>query len=343
MNSRKPSKFLIEVRATVYLTPACNAYRSYACTVLALLPGDEDAAAVKLVALIHLNKFDDALASVPQWSPPSFEKAYCLYRLGRFKEATACTEALPRDERVLNLMAQIVCVLCFVPCASCSPHLFTCLQNFKARTFAECSQLYNDLISSDSTPDAELLVNAYAAHIAGGEPEKVVESHRSFDSVGETYELLFNKSCAEIALKDYENAALSLHAAKDICVRSMTSDGSSKAEIEKECASMLLQSMYLGIMNGKTEGSAEVCKDMMRKFKTEVELMAVAANNLAVLRGDRDLPDSLRRFRTTINAAAEEKLTTYQLCEIQFNRCVLLLHMRKVDECFRALDDLDKM
>ena len=197
-------------------------------------------------------------------------------------------------------------------------------------------------MGDEASPDAEVLTNIYASRIAGGEPEKALEMHNGVSDVEGTYELLFNKSCAEIALKDYENAALSLHTAREMCIRSMTDDDSSQEEIDKECASMLLQSIYLGIMSGKTQGSIDTCKSMMRQYRSEVELMAVASNNLAVLRGDRDLPDSLRRFRTTINAVAEEKLTAYQMCEIRFNRCVLLLHMRKFDECFRGLDDLDK-
>ena len=219
-----------------------------------------------------------------------------------------------------------------------------CIQNFKARKFKESTKIYEELLSTDSPPDAELLTNIYASHTAAGEAKEVLEKHHVMTGgVDNTYELLFNKSCAEIALKDYENAALSLHTAKDMCIRSMTEDDSSQEAIDKECASMLLQSVYLGVMSGKTQGSVNVCKSMMRKYRGEVELMAVAGNNLAVLRGDRDLPDSLRRFRSTINAAAEEKLTEYQLCEIRFNRCVLLLHLRKFDECFRALDDLNRM
>lgn len=217
------------------------------------------------------------------------------------------------------------------------------MQSFKSKKFAECSQLYNELASSELAQDAELLTNVCAAHIAAGEPRTALEKHDSIASdVETTYELLFNKSCAEIALKEFDCAALTLHSAKEMCIRAMTEDGWTEAEIDKECASMLLQSIYLGIMTGSIHGAIDTCKAMMKKHRTELELMAVAANNLAVLRGDKDLPDSLRRFRTTINAAAEEKLTTYQLCEIRFNRCVLYLHLRKIDECFKALDELDE-
>lgn len=244
------------------------------------------------------------------------------------------------------MLAQIVRFFpVFLFCTTQFEVSFFSYQNFKARKFSAASQLYGELVSAaDPSPDAETLANIYAAHIAGGEPERALEKHQHYaGSVDGSYELYFNKSCAEIATKDYENATLSLHTAKEMCIRSMNDDSCSEEEIDKECASMLLQALYLGIMSGKTQGSIDTCKSMMRKYRSEVELMAVAANNLAVLRGDRDLPDSLRRFRSTINAAAEEKLSPFQLCEIRFNRCVLLLHMRKFDECFRALDDLEKM
>ena len=199
------------------------------------------------------------------------------------------------------------------------------------------------MISTYGEPDADILTNALASHIAEGNPQKAVDKYHNMASdVGETYDLLFNKSCAEIAMKDYDDAASSLQTAKDLCSSSMNEDGSSQEEIDKECAPMLLQSLFLGIMTGKTQGSVETCKLIMKQYSNLLELKAVAANNLAVLRGDRDLPDSLRRFRSSINAASEEKLTAYQLLEIRYNRCVLLLHMKKVDECFRALDDLDR-
>lgn len=195
-----------------------------------------------------------------------------------------------------------------------------------------------------SEPDAEVLTNIYATYTANSEPEKVVAMHKVVGAgVDSTYELIFNKSCAELALHDYESAAVSLSTSRELCIKGMRDDGSSEDDIDRECAAILMQSAYLSILTGNTKGSASLCKSMMRKYRNEVELMAVAANNLAVLRGEKDLPDSLRRFRTVINTSAEEKLTTYQLCEIRFNRCVLLLHLRKIDECLKVLDELEKM
>ena len=40
---------------------------------------------------------------------------------------------------------------------------------------------------------------------------------------------------------------------------------------------------------------------------------------------------------------SEEKLSRSQLMEIRFNRCILLLHMGKMDDTLRALDELDEM
>ncbi len=212
------------------------------------------------------------------------------------------------------------------------------------QAFNESKESYEQLISGNTEPDAELLTNLYAVLISAGKPELVLAEHNKLDDGYEgCYEVLFNKSCAEIATGDWHSAAESLEASRELCLASLTADGSSEEDIERETAAILLQTSFLHIKSGKLKGSLESCKSILRKYRSELELAAVAANNLAVLRGDKDLPDSLKRFRTAISAAAEEKLTANQLQEIRFNRCVLLLYTRKLEECTRTLDELDKL
>ena len=170
-----------------------------------------------------------------------------------------------------------------------------------------------------------------------------MEYHRTLGEDFESgFELHFNKACAEIALSNVQDAVESVRKARELCVSALSEEGSSEEEIAVECAAVNMQAAFLRMLIGETAGAAELCKQILKTCRGDLELTAVATNNLAVLRGGRDLPDSLRRFRTAITAAAEDKLTPYQLSEIRFNRCVLLLHMRKVDECLRALDELQK-
>lgn len=44
-----------------------------------------------------------------------------------------------------------------------------------------------------------------------------------------------------------------------------------------------------------------------------------------------------------VTLESEQKLSLNQLKEIRYNRCILLLHMRKMDDTVRALDELDQL
>jgi hypothetical protein len=93
-------------------------------SVLAIQP-DEDALACKLITLIHLENFEDALKIsekvqslfvnagfeliVAQIPKLAFERAYCLFRLRRFDEALKVLSTIsPKPPRVLHLEAQVV-------------------------------------------------------------------------------------------------------------------------------------------------------------------------------------------------------------------------------------------
>lgn len=155
---------------------------------------------------------------------------------------------------------------------------------------------------------------------------------------------MYNIACAQISSGDYYAARSSLSSAARICHDVLSSEGMTDEEIKAESTAIRLQTSFVDILTGReTDASLEQCKDVLKSIKKDNELLAVAANNLAVLRGATDLPDSLRRLRNTISTASEEKLTRSQLMEIRYNRCVLLLHMKKIDECLRTLDELDKM
>lgn len=164
------------------------------------------------------------------------------------------------------------------------------------------------------------------------------------EEVGDSFDLLFNVACAYISAGRISRAESTLQAALDLCRRVLTGDGLSQEEVTRETTGIAMQKTFVDILLGRaTQRSLEECREVLKSYKKSDELLAVAANNLAVLRGDKDLPDSLRRLRSTISSASEERLTRSQLMDLKYNRCILLLHMKKVEECGRALDELDQM
>lgn len=76
-------------------------------------PNDEDATTCKVIALIQLSKFDEALKfldSTPLKSNYGFERAYSLYRLKKHKECLQILKDIPepKTKKVLELEAQLV-------------------------------------------------------------------------------------------------------------------------------------------------------------------------------------------------------------------------------------------
>lgn len=155
---------------------------------------------------------------------------------------------------------------------------------------------------------------------------------------------MYNIGCAQIAVKDLSSAQFSLHKAYEISCKLLTEEGLTDEQIAHESRAIKLQISLIDILNGHdTHSSLELCRTILRSTKHNNELLAVAANNLTVLRGSNDLPDSLRRLKNTISSSTEEKLTKSQLMEIRYNRSILLLHTKRFDECIKTLDELDKM
>lgn len=188
--------------------------------------------------------------------------------------------------------------------------------------------------------DVEVLSNAYAASVAAGQGGEILQKH-PVQTQDATFEMHFNKACAEIAVEAYDEAKESLVLAEQMCREVLTEEGVSAQDIEKELAPISLQLAFVSLLLGQGSHSAEVCKRVLQSKNKNQEALAVAANNLAVLRGNSELPDSYRKLRNTITKTAEEKLTTQQLMTIRYNRCLLLLYLKKTDECTKLLDELD--
>ena len=200
----------------------------------------------------------------------------------------------------------------------------------------------------------EQFCNVYAAYTASGRGQEALDSFpvSDFSSIkpDSQFEVLYNRSCANISINNLDEAEEDLKQAEEVCKRVLAEEGSTQEEIDTELNSIKLQSAYLKIVKSRsstdTAEALTTCRDVLKSFgpgkNKDLELMAVAANNLAVLRGDKDLPDSLRRLRNTITVEAEGKLAPSQLKELKFNRCILLLHLRKTDEALRTIDELEK-
>jgi hypothetical protein len=160
--------------------------------------------------------------------------------------------------------------------------------------------------------ETDLLSNVYAAYTSAGRGKEALDTYPVDEEVGgDSFELMFNTVCALISGGQIAEAASTLDQTEALCREVLTEDGLSEEEIQREVTNIHLQKSFVGILSNKSsdntrQAAVDECLAILRSNsvnkKKNHEMLAVAANNLAVLRGDKDLPDSLRRLRTTITA-----------------------------------------
>lgn len=290
--------------------------------ILARCPKDVNAIHVKIVCLIHLGQFDQAIECAALSQEFVFEKAYCLYRRGNFDDALkACQLATNRSENNFkNLEAQI---------------------NYKLGNYQESFALFNDLISNIEQPSEELLSNYYTSSLAAGEAQRALTQFPIEEiSVTENIDLLYNIASLYIAIADYDKAkdvlerAVSAYKATGSCI--------SAEDIPKEIAAVVLQNICMEHILGYTSDSLiELSKTIIRLHGKEPEISAVATNNLAILKGYNELPDTLRRLRAINCHHLETKLSSLQTREISCNKAILYMCMRKFDECLKIVSEVE--
>uniref|UniRef100_A0A914V267 Signal recognition particle subunit SRP72 n=1 Tax=Plectus sambesii TaxID=2011161 RepID=A0A914V267_9BILA len=180
----------------------------------------------KLVCLIQMSKFEDAVQLIRKTPPHQigdcqFEKAYCEYRLNRSDEALKTLEqAGDSDFRCLELLAQLY---------------------YRLERFEDCHKVYKKLLkdhadSYEQERRANLLATeAQLQSLAIPQP---AAKHL------ETYEQHYNAACRLIEAKEYTNALKELKTAEKLCRETLAEDDVPEEEIEDEVALIRTQSAF---------------------------------------------------------------------------------------------------
>jgi signal recognition particle subunit SRP72 len=185
---------------------AALTHARYNAAVLALAPDDADALRCKLVALINMKRFAEAL-DVCEKKPSiakvcAFEKAYANYRLNRHEEALETIEAARvgggqtwSTVRMDLLRAQVL---------------------YRLGRYHESGEVYGNLEDEETDP-GELAVNRSAAMSEAGEAEEAENVLKGTAAMlGETADMAYNRACAVIARGDMTRALLVLDQAEQL-------------------------------------------------------------------------------------------------------------------------------
>eukprot|EP00937_MAST-01D_sp_MAST-1D-sp2_P001956 g1956.t1 len=294
------------------------------------LPNDDEPVRCHCVCLLNNDKFQQAYdvahkALGPAGSsrdPASFlllERAYCLYRLQKLTQALKLLNTAPAKEKqpeLLHLEAQI---------------------RYRQGDYTGAIEVYEKVLPHEDDP-TEALANMCAAHFAAGQGGQGLEAvPEDFAGAEKSHELAYNMGCCAADAGRMDEAEERLQAAEKLARSGLAADGWEPQEVEQEVAVILVQLAFVVQLAGDTVRAGKIYKSVLKSKPEDTAVLAAASNNLAAMRGERDLFNSTKLIA---KAAQAKKLPPAAAEVVDFNRVLLLLYAGKYAECRAGADEL---
>lgn len=294
--------------------------------ILHEFPTEEKALQCKVVSLVQLGNFKDAIDVInknsKQIGDMAFEKAYCLYRLNDTKEAWKLLNSISTQSfRVKELKAQVL---------------------YRLENYQECFDVYRDLIKNSEDDYEEERETNLAAVIASLTMQSKQEVKGAPDLGESSYELCYNKACTLLGLGKYADALQKLVQAQELCKKSLEDDDVPEDEIEEELAIVRTQLGYAKQRLGFPEQAMKLYNLTLKQRPSDNAIIAVAANNIVTVNKDQNMFDSKKKIKMAVAEGLESKLTSQQRRAIALNHCLLLYHTGQLDQCVKAIGILEK-
>ncbi|XP_005178216.1 signal recognition particle subunit SRP72 [Musca domestica] len=275
--------------------------------ILGVAPDDQTALHCKVICLIQVSKFEEAVKFIDKNKLASaliFEKAYCEYRLNKPENALKIIDDARLPSLPPNLKELRTQVL------------------YRLERYEECFESYKEIIkntSDDYEDERRTNLSAVAANLALDETKDIP------DIPEETYEQHFNGSCILSNRQKYVEAEKKLRASEKLCRDTLEEDGASEDEIREELDVIRVQIAYCLQMQGKTKEAASIYAEVLKNKPKDPALVAVASNNSVAINRDQHVFDSKKKIRSALAESCEHKLTSRQKKAIALNNCLLAL------------------
>lgn len=292
--------------------------------ILQLVPDDAKTLHCKVVCMVQLSQFQEALNVINKNSKITndlaFEKAYCLYRLNKTEEAlTAINTVNNPSHKIKELKAQVL---------------------YRLERYEECYNVYRDLIKNsqdDYEDERETNLAAVIANLHACKNKLAKEVTKTRE---DTYELTYNSGCALVAGENYVEAEQKLLKAEDLCKKTLEEDDVADDEIESEVGIIRVQLGYVLQMMGKKEKAIQLYSQVLKQKPSDPGLCAVASNNVVSINKDQNVFDSKKKMKVATAAGLEHKLTSQQQLVIALNQCLLFMYTNQVEHCKELLKNL---
>lgn len=196
---------------------------------------------IKVVALLNINRFDDALRVLAAGGPKlqadcALERAYAFYKIGSLDEAVSVLDAAGSKHRGFSHVAAQV--------------------DYRAERFNKARDAYQELLASDpSGEETDLNINIKATTAQSLWQGSAVRTETLVERPPDNFMLCYNAACAAIARGALETAASLLQRASRLCD---ASDDLTVEEKQVEMRPILAQQAYVYARMGKTKDALDL-------------------------------------------------------------------------------------
>jgi len=199
----------------------------------------------KVVALLKLDRFDDALRAIAAAGNRLedlclLEKAYALYKTGQLSEAEAALDIAAKSRGARHVAAQIA---------------------YRAEKFDHAATIYRELLNAADEglvgEENDLRINLLAADAQlewAGDGHRVPSNEKQPGREEmEAFETAYNAACGCLARGDFAKAAMLLKRSRDLCE---ASEDLGDEEKKTELVPIIVQQAYVSTKLGKLEEAA---------------------------------------------------------------------------------------
>ncbi|KAI0140558.1 hypothetical protein GGR57DRAFT_487774 [Xylariaceae sp. FL1272] len=287
--------------------------------------GNLDAYYARIVALLKLDRFDDALRAIAEAGTPlesrcQLEKTYALYKAGQLEEAQKTAASSSLSSRAFRHLAGQIA--------------------YRAEQWPDAAAIYRRLAINDDSDDHDaglageendvninlLATNAQLQWSRHGDLLPDSDSPPSREHL-DAFETAYNAACAHIARADFAMASVLLKRARDLCE---ASEDLSADDKHAELLPIMVQHIYVLSQLGKHAEATALQKQVVASDIPEAPTRAVAQNNEAALAAAESNPYLAQRIAdAAVALSGNDKLFHYQQSIMQRNALGLGLQMQK--------------
>ncbi|KAK5995841.1 Signal recognition particle subunit SRP72-like protein [Cladobotryum mycophilum] len=269
----------------------------------------------KVVALLKLDRFDDALRlidadGIKLQAITTVEKAYALYKTHKLEEADVVLKNAGLEKRSLRHIAAQVA--------------------YRAERFNDAETIYNQMLDSDpANEESDLKINTVAA-VAQAEWQGFPSSNPvPTQPTSETFEVCYNLACTEVARGNLDHAAKLLQRAAILCDNS---DELHDDEKQSELRPIRAQQAYVSAKLGKFSEALEMYQSLGSVTENDgKDFVAVYQNNLLALEPAGGNPYLRQRRNGSLVSSLDSKLFNHQSNIITRNNLIIDLEAQKVN------------